>query len=280
MEQSQSKPIVVGIDGSQAAIRAAQWAAPEADARQVPLHLVYVMSTEFERSETDAPDPEFDYGLDALEAARQAVVAKNDSVKIESKVLHGKLNPTLTALSASADMMVVGSVGIGFFAEMILGSTAASLARTAACPLAVVRAPHRYADVPTAGPVVTPVSARAYTDRALGAAFAEADLRGAELMVVRAGVLRPWSLPESSTTITAGSTDPDTIARIDKWSGEFPSVAAQSIVVQGYPVAYLEQMSKSAQLVVVARTPADDAHNLDSIAHAMVYHAKCPVLVV
>jgi nucleotide-binding universal stress UspA family protein len=279
MEQSQSKPIVVGIDGSQAAIRAALWAVPEAKAHELPLHLVYVMPIETDTSEADVPDAEFDYGMEALEAARQAVVARDDSVKVETKLLHGKLNSALTDLSASADMMVVGSVGVGFFAEMILGSTAASLARDSVCPLAIVRAVHRYADVPTEGPVMTPFSARVQTGAALGAAFREADIRGAELMVVRTGALRAWSLPASSTSIAA-ATDPDTIARIDEWRQKFPSVAAQSIAIEGYPVAYLEQMSKSAQLIVVNRTRTGESHHLDSIAHAMVYHAKCPVLVV
>jgi nucleotide-binding universal stress UspA family protein len=41
-------PIVVGIDGSQAAIRAAEWAADEAVSREVPLRLVEVITQQAE----------------------------------------------------------------------------------------------------------------------------------------------------------------------------------------------------------------------------------------
>jgi nucleotide-binding universal stress UspA family protein len=37
-------PIVVGIDGSQAAVRAAEWAVDEAVSREVPLRLVEVIT--------------------------------------------------------------------------------------------------------------------------------------------------------------------------------------------------------------------------------------------
>ena len=44
MKQLQSKSVVVGIDGSQAAVNAAKWAVDEAISRQMPLRLVYVVA--------------------------------------------------------------------------------------------------------------------------------------------------------------------------------------------------------------------------------------------
>ena len=41
-------PIVVGIDGSQAAIQAAEWAIDEAVSREVPLRLVEVITQQAE----------------------------------------------------------------------------------------------------------------------------------------------------------------------------------------------------------------------------------------
>jgi hypothetical protein len=43
--------------------------------------------------------------------------------------LEGRLDRTVFTLSDSAELVVIGSTGIGFFAEMVLGSTAGALAR-------------------------------------------------------------------------------------------------------------------------------------------------------
>ena len=43
MNQLDAKSVVVGINGSQAAVNAAKWAIDEAVSRQLPLRLVYVI---------------------------------------------------------------------------------------------------------------------------------------------------------------------------------------------------------------------------------------------
>lgn len=273
------KPIVVGIDGSNAAVQAAVWAATEATARDVPLQLIYVAATDA-RTASDADfNVEFDYGHDALEKARRAVALRDDSVKVETKVVSGELASTFVGLSENAEMIVLGSVGIGFFAAMILGSTAASLARNAACPTVIVRAAHRYAEVPCTGPVVVPLYESAKPNNLLKEAFREAKLRGADVLAVRVWQPRPWAVPAGETAAIPDSSQEDPFAAL---RSEFPSVTAQVVKISGYPVAYLEEISKSAQLVVVGRRGAtsERSAHLDSIAHAVVYHASCPVLVV
>jgi nucleotide-binding universal stress UspA family protein len=47
-------PIVVGVDGSQAAIQAAEWAIDEAVSREVPLRLVAVIRQQAEPAPRDA----------------------------------------------------------------------------------------------------------------------------------------------------------------------------------------------------------------------------------
>ena len=50
-----SRPIVVGIDGSKAAIRAALWAVDEAVSRDVPLRLVYaILQDNTQQADPDA----------------------------------------------------------------------------------------------------------------------------------------------------------------------------------------------------------------------------------
>src|SRR6202020_67882 len=57
----------------------------------------------------------------------------------ETAVLRGGSVTALTAESRDAEMICIGSTGIGRFARVLLGSTAAELAETADCPVAIIR---------------------------------------------------------------------------------------------------------------------------------------------
>ena len=92
-------PIIVGIDGSTAAIDAAKWAAIEAAARDLPLHLVCVIASDKDYSAIpDSNDFERHYALEVLETARNAVATCDDGVKMETHVLRGRLNTTMIGL--------------------------------------------------------------------------------------------------------------------------------------------------------------------------------------
>jgi nucleotide-binding universal stress UspA family protein len=279
MELSQyPKPVVVGIDGSSAAIYAALWAAKEAVSHDAPLQLAYVMADAPASARPGDFDSEFDYGMDVLESARDAVSAANDSVKIDTKLHRGNLARTLIDLGATAELVAVGSSGIGHVAEILLGSTAGSLARGAHCPVAIVRGENSCTGPHSTGPVVVPVESGELEDAAVHAAFREAALRRAELLVVHLHQPRPWAVPPSTTQVGKPMwTDP----AVEKWRAAYPGVDAREIAVTGYSGSYLEQLSRSSRLMVVARRGGSDkpAH-LGSTAHAMLYHAKCPVLVV
>jgi len=122
--------IVVGIDGSKAAVTAAEWALDEAMSRTSPLRLVYVISAD----DDDYP-PETDYAEEALRAARAAVHVGGKAVTVDTAILSGGVDSTLLHESQAAAMICVGTVGIGRIATRFLGSTAVGLvtlfARTA-----------------------------------------------------------------------------------------------------------------------------------------------------
>ena len=137
--------VVVGIDGSQAAIQAAVWAIDEAISREVPIRLVEVIPEHVEPAPLASVGNvrmELEYGETALRIASAAVEAAGKPVKVETAILQGDPAATLIAESRNAEMVCVGSVGIGRFARAFLGSTATDLAEAAHCPVAIIRTQH------------------------------------------------------------------------------------------------------------------------------------------
>jgi len=134
-------PVVVGIDGSKAALDAALWAVDEAVGRDVPLRLVHVTGVRRPPSgSAEALAPEIQYGETSLRAASSQVADSDETVKVEAELLWGPVGDVLITESMSASMLCVGSIGIGWAAKWVLGSTAARVAEQAHCP--VVVGPH------------------------------------------------------------------------------------------------------------------------------------------
>ncbi len=137
--------IVVGIDGSDAAVAAALWAADEAIARNVPLRLIHAADV--------APiHPRGDFRLQIAEAeplfraAEAAVAATGKTVKVQAAVVGAGPRAGLISESRATEMICVGSVGVGRRAGHVLGSTAAALGNAAFCPVAIIRPEATVAD--------------------------------------------------------------------------------------------------------------------------------------
>jgi nucleotide-binding universal stress UspA family protein len=124
-----SAPVIVGVDGSNAAIDAAKWAIDEAISRDVPLRIVHV--THIQREPATPEDTfhlELQYAESSLRAATAAVEANGKPVKIDTEILWGSPDTALINESRNASMVCIGSVGIGAVASKMWGSTAASRA--------------------------------------------------------------------------------------------------------------------------------------------------------
>jgi nucleotide-binding universal stress UspA family protein len=138
MNDSRIRPaVIVGIDGSQAAIHAAEWAADEALDRGVPLLMLATIKATHPCAEDYHRDVE--HAETSLRAARLAVEVMARPVKVETDVVRGQPAAILISESDDAEMICVGSVGIGRYARALLGSTATEVAENAHCPVAVIR---------------------------------------------------------------------------------------------------------------------------------------------
>ena len=141
-----NETIVVGIDGSPAARLAARWAAHEADLRRADLILVSAWNLPLDGySFGDVPLPE--EALKALEvqaeerlaeAAEDARTVATD-LWIVTEAVQGQAATVLLHAARHADLLVVGSRGLGGFRGLLLGSVSQQCVDHAPCPVVVVR---------------------------------------------------------------------------------------------------------------------------------------------
>jgi nucleotide-binding universal stress UspA family protein len=139
--------IIVGVDGSGHSQRALEWAMKDAAFRHVPLTVLTVhpsivgyfggvVTTPQDVEQTEqvqvAVRAEADKVLAALEDPHP------ESVKI--RAVHGFPVEELINASKEADLVVLGSRGMGGFTRMMLGSTAGQVVQHAHCPVTIV--PH------------------------------------------------------------------------------------------------------------------------------------------
>ena len=253
--------IVVGIDGSKAAVTAAAWALDEAVSRDLPLRLVHVIG-----AGDDDYDPETEYAEESLRAATAAVHARGEPVEVETDILCGDVDATLLGESEGAAMICVGTVGIGRVASRLLGSTAVALATGAQCPVGVIRG----GEAPPDGRVIVVVDDLPGNDEVVHQAMEEARLRKAPLLAL--GVRR-WDF---------GSMSYDELdQRMESWRQSYPDVHVRLCEAPGGPVEYLDTRTDTVGLVVIGSVDAKLLGRLvGPRAHPILDHPSRSVLVV
>jgi len=273
-----AKPVVVGVDGSEGALRAVEWAALEAERRKASLRILSApaMPSRMHGDHGPAQTVATELRGFAERALEEAVTRAEEiapSLSIDTGLLTGAPAEAIAGSGSGALMVVVGARGIGGFAALVLGSVSRYVASRAACPVVVVRAGaaavHREIAVGVRDP-------REATE-ALAFGFEEAALRGAGLAAVYA-------------SHTAGHPDGDErealAETLGEWRDKYPAVAARPEIISGHPGQVLAEYSGRADLLVVGRhgTPAADhaglGHAIGSVPHTVLSHARGPVAVI
>ncbi|MCV7351173.1 universal stress protein [Mycobacterium parmense] len=259
--------IVVGIDGSDAAINAARWAVGEAVSRGVPLRLIHAVPERSGAAGEESLDVE--YAQTSLRAADAALAAMGEPVKVECDIAHGSPESALIAESRHAAMICVGSVGSGWVARRVLGSTAEAVARKAHCPVAVIRGGGESAGTEP-GYVAVAVDDSPGNDAVLEHGFREARLRCAPILAM--GVWR-WGFGE----IPFRQLD----HRLGPWVSRYPDLHVQPAAARHGAPDFLTHTQESVQLAVVSAEDADKvARMVGPINPHPSGHAGCSVLVV
>ncbi len=138
--------IVVGVDGSEGAAIALDFAMKEAALRGSALRLVSAWEIPASVLASVVAGKEFyeEFRETAIKIARDAAALVDEQqpgVEHEEIVVEGQAARVLLDNAADAELMVVGRRGHGSFREMLLGSISRQVVVHAKCPLVIVPSP-------------------------------------------------------------------------------------------------------------------------------------------
>jgi nucleotide-binding universal stress UspA family protein len=281
-ESTTPSSIVVGIDGSKAAVHAALWAVDEAVSRDIPLRLLYAIEPDdTQQTRPDTAAHKLAIAENAVRYAFTAVEATGKPVKLEVEITQERSITSLIRASASAAMVCIGAVGAHHFRPGRVGSTAAALAVSAHCPVAIIRgqgdraARHGHW-------IVVDAEGSADNGALLGIAIEEARLCNSPL---RAITCRQTWVREIGDEGAAGDGDRRILANLDRrlahWTRRYPNIRVESAAVHGSLLDYLAEKGRSVQLVVVSARDQEHLEQLvGPIGNAVLHNADCSLLVV
>jgi nucleotide-binding universal stress UspA family protein len=280
-------PVLVAYDGSEPARKALFWAAAEAAGSGRALRLVHVLRWPLpELDRLDLPAAVHDasrarkLAAELVDAAVEWCKGSAPKIDVRGEVLTGSAIDLLVKLAAEASLLVLGASGQTAGPRVLLGSSAAEIARRVTVPVAVVR------DLPEGGRgrVVIGVDGSPTSLDAVRIGFDIAARRGLGVVAVHA-----WSdLPLEALTLHAyvdenrGEADAEALLaeQLAEARKLYPQVPVEEVVVLDRPARALLGRATGAALLVVGRhgREMDTATPLGSVCHAVLHYAPCPVL--
>jgi nucleotide-binding universal stress UspA family protein len=282
--------IVVAIDDSPAARMAVQWAARDAELRNIPLTLVHAVSPDVSTwLRTPLPAGvmrwQQDHGRRLLDGALQVIEEASQGggpAAVHTEIFASAAVPTLIDLSKEAKVLVAGSQGSGRWPGRRLGSVSSGLVRHAHCPVAIIPDEEPSTPHPAQAPVLVGIDGSPASELATAIAFDEASRRHVGLVAVHA-----WSdldvseWPGIDWPATQSMAEEVLAERLAGWREQYPDVQVSRSVVQAQPARQLVQRSEEAQLVVVgSRGRGGFAGMLvGSVGETVAQMARVPVIV-
>ena len=280
MDATDTRPVVVGVDTSDSARAAADWAADLAAVWHAPLLMVHTVPG---ASQDRAIVPVPSWLRELLDAALRA-----GADTVDSEILPGSPVELLVRRSSGARMLVLGSYGDGGWSGMLAGSNALALLARAGCPVAVIRGAAPQVPPPRSGPVVVGVDGSTAGAAALELA---ADLA----LSIGSGLVAVHTWNDMITDAEGGAHrrhEPDeTLAAegaalleraLQAVVTRHPDLPLERRVDADNPLRDLLARAEGARMLVVGqRRPAPaEGMLLGSTSRGLVEFAPCPVVVV
>ncbi|RFA12990.1 hypothetical protein B7R21_09085 [Subtercola boreus] len=291
--------IVVGVDGSPSSVEALRYAGELAGRRGLALRALITWAYPISYSPFPGTFSPREDAEGRLSAAIREVFGDTPPDGYEQQVVEGSAARVLIGESATAELLVVGSRGLGGFAGLLLGSVSSQCAEHAHCPVAVFHAPRaatghgsRTDAEPQPGErdvVVVGHDGSMNADRALQWA-----LRAAEDLGCGVEIVRTWSIDRiprqfseefgsvpSFDEVTA-RVQRDLVAETAVFLTSHPAVVVTHRAALSQPASELLARSAHARLLVLGSRGHGGFAGLllGSVSTECAAHATCPVVVI
>ncbi|GGM89478.1 universal stress protein [Thermopolyspora flexuosa] len=268
-----SSGVVVGYDGSEFAVRALEWALDEAELRGLPLTVCHAWQ----------PPRGADVGtVAAMRRAAERVVrqgaewARARGLPVDIDLYQGAAADRLVELSATADLVVVGSCRPDASRGVTIGAVRRVVAGRARCPVIMVRdtGPAR-----RSGPIAVGVNGNGDIDVVLAFACQEAMARRLPLVVVHAWQHQACHvravMPLEPAAVRAHAEERMTRVLVP-WRLRYPNLLIEVSAAEGPARQELLEAALDATLLVVGAPES----RCGSMTVFMLDHAPCPVAIV
>jgi nucleotide-binding universal stress UspA family protein len=280
--------IVVGIDGSDCAARAASWGADVAAREHRPLVLAHALHV----ASAWLLPPVVDVGTlnrafaaaadDLIAQTRERLQRDHPGLEVITVCTPDDPRDVLIELSRRAHLVVVGSRGRGRVRSLVLGSVASAVVRHARCPVVVL--PARPAQTEGRG-VVVGVGGTQKSFPTLELAFRAASWRDEPLRIVHC--FSDPVVTDGAALVAPSHSDyaDERMLVSELLAGlreKYPDVEVTIDLDRALMDDVLEELTPTAGLVVVGSQEHDALTDfvLGSVATALVERSRCPVAVV
>ncbi|MYS19281.1 Nucleotide-binding universal stress protein, UspA family [Streptomyces sp. DvalAA-14] len=298
------RTVVAGLDGSPESLAAADWAAREATSRGLPLRLVHAWAWQpynYDPSGSLADADATEHWAERIPREASATLRRRyPRLPITADQIGAPAVPALLSAAEDAELLVLGSRGLGTVAGFAIGSVALAVVAAATRPVVLLRAGELATDEwqPDEGSegsrnsgyrdVVLGLDLERPSDAVTAFAFGTASRRTAALRVVHSWYppaiygYAPVAVPADLGVELAANVRDALTQTLLPWQEKFPDVEVTADVRMGGAAAVLIEAASDASLLVVGRRTRGSSigSHIGSVTHAAMHHAKAPIAVV
>lgn len=278
------RPVVVGVDRSEANHWAVRWASDEAAWRGLPLHLLHAQDWPTgisPQAEPGHPAHRWTIGFRAagetlLDSARMLAAERHPDLEITTRLVEGRPVHVLREAAEEATQLVLGVRRLTeAHSALPIGSKGASLVGHLPCPIALV--PEPQPDVSGSGPVVVGVDGSAASEAAIAFAFEEATLGNVDLQAVEVRHPRDADWPD-----LVQDTLVDLAEALAGWQEKYPDIRVRHEVLTGEPARMLAIAATRARCLVIGSRGLGGFKGmlLGSTGRALVHRCTSPLVIV
>ncbi|MEU2110879.1 universal stress protein [Streptomyces sp. NPDC019507] len=297
-----SRTVTVGLDDTPESREAAEWAAREALLRGLPLKVMYVQE-QVSRYVARTPLLDLDshrrWAERMTQESADALRLRHPGLEVVTEHPTGTAADVLSEAAGFAELLVLGSRGLGRLTGFMVGSVSLGVVARAERPVVLVRTAERADDEHTPDPAGVPSAATPFRPVVLGLdidhpddtlldfAFDAAARRKAPLRAVHA-----WPEPPPSFYgLSGGAELHDRLEReqasllsevLHGWRQKFPDVEVIEASRCGNAAQVLVNDARDASLAVVGRRIRSGAlgPHIGHVTHSALHHIAAPVAVV